>query len=195
LLDEIAFWPTDENAAAPDAEVLNAIKPGMATIPAMLLCASSPYARRGALWDAYRKHFGKDGDPVLVWQATTRDMNPSVPQSYIDNHMAEDEPRAKAEYLAQFRVDLEAFVSREAVMACVSPAVFERPKEHYKVYHAFVDPSGGSSDSFTLAIGHKDVETKAVIVDAIRETRPPFSPERVCEEFSGLCKSYGISKV
>ena len=49
LLDELAFWPTD-NAADPDYEVINAISPGMATIPgAMLLCASSPYARKGAL--------------------------------------------------------------------------------------------------------------------------------------------------
>ena len=52
LCDEIAFWPT-EDAAEPDVEVLDALRPGMATIPgAMLLCASSPYARRGALWDA-----------------------------------------------------------------------------------------------------------------------------------------------
>src|SRR5438309_1660243 len=41
-------------------EVINAIKPGMATIPgSMLLCANSPHARRGALWEAYRKHFGQ----------------------------------------------------------------------------------------------------------------------------------------
>jgi hypothetical protein len=54
LCDEIAFWPTDENAAEPDYEIINAIRPGMATVPgAMLLCSSSPYARRGALWDAH----------------------------------------------------------------------------------------------------------------------------------------------
>jgi hypothetical protein len=36
----------------------------MLTVPgSMLLCASSPHARRGALWEAYRKHFGQDGDP------------------------------------------------------------------------------------------------------------------------------------
>jgi phage terminase large subunit-like protein len=71
LCDEIAFWRTD-NAAEPDYEIINALRPGMATIPgAMLLCASSPYARRGALWDAHRRHFGKDGDPILVWQADT----------------------------------------------------------------------------------------------------------------------------
>ena len=67
----------------------------MATIPgAILLCASSPHARKGALWNAYAKHFGKDNDPVLVWQAATRDMNSSVPQCYIDSHMEEDPARA-----------------------------------------------------------------------------------------------------
>jgi hypothetical protein len=76
LLDELAFWPSDEhNQHSPDVEVLNAIKPGMATIPdAIILCASSPHARRGALWDSYHRHFAKDGDPVLVWRAATREM-------------------------------------------------------------------------------------------------------------------------
>jgi hypothetical protein len=47
LCDEIAFWPTDDSAQ-PDYEILDALRPGMATIPnAMLLCASSQYARRG----------------------------------------------------------------------------------------------------------------------------------------------------
>ena len=112
LLDEIAYLPTDEASAEPDVEIINAIRPGMATIPAaILLCASSPHARKGALWSAFAKHYGKDNDPVLVWQAATRDMNSSVPQSYIDAHMEEDPARAVAEYLAQFRSDLEAYVS------------------------------------------------------------------------------------
>ena len=47
LLDEIAYWPTDDTASDQDVEVINAVKPGMATIPeAMLLCASSPHARK-----------------------------------------------------------------------------------------------------------------------------------------------------
>src|SRR5262245_28810422 len=84
LLDELAVWPTDE-AAEPDVEVINSIRPGMATIPgAMLLCASSPHARRGALWTAYREHFGHDDADVLVWQATTRDMNSTVPLAWVD---------------------------------------------------------------------------------------------------------------
>jgi hypothetical protein len=104
LLDEIAYWPTDEASSEPDVEIINAIKPGQATIPgAMLLCASSPHARKGALWSAFARHYGKDGDPILVWRAPTRAMNATVPQSYVDAHMTEDAARASAEYMAEFR--------------------------------------------------------------------------------------------
>jgi hypothetical protein len=196
LLDELAYWPTDESAAAPDVEVINAIKPGMATIPeAMLLCASSPHSRRGALWDAHRRHFAKDNDPILVWQAATRDMNPAVPQSFIDAHLAEDPPRAQAEYLAQFRSDLDAFVLRETVEACVTAGVRERPWQPFASYFGFADPSGGSSDSFALCIGHKDYSKQIVVVDALREIKAPFSPENAVSEFASLLKSYKISRI
>ena len=33
LLDEVAYWDVDENSAEPDVEVINAIRPGMATVP------------------------------------------------------------------------------------------------------------------------------------------------------------------
>ena len=106
LLDELAFFPTDDSAE-PDQEVLAALRPGMAMIPdAMLLCASSPHARRGALWDAYRRHYGKEGDPILVWKATTRQMNPLVRQSWVDAEIERDPAKNTSEYLAEFRRDL-----------------------------------------------------------------------------------------
>jgi len=193
LCDELAFW-SNEDAAEPDYEVLAAIRPGMATIPnAMLLCASSPYARRGALWAAHRQHYGKDGDPILVWQADTRTMNPTVPQRVIDEAMERDPASATAEFLAQFRSDIEQFISREAVEACIEPGVQERLPTSRTKYVAFVDPSGGSSDSFTLAVAHKDAD--AAVLDAVREVRPPFSPENVVAEFAALLKSYRLTKV
>jgi hypothetical protein len=197
LIDELAYFPVDENASDPDVEIINAIRPALATVPgAMLLCASSPHARRGALWTAYQRHFGHDADPVLVWQASTRDMNAGVPQSYIDQHMAEDPARAQAEYLALFRSDLEAFVNRQAVEACITRGVFERPPTPNATYSAFCDPSGGSgSDSMTLAIGHMDHGKQTVVVDLLRERKPPFSPEHVVEEFSKVLKTYRLSKV
>ena len=193
LCDEMAFWPTDDSAQ-PDYEILDALRPGMATIPnAMLLCASSPYARRGALWDAHRQHYGKDGDTVLVWQAETRDMNPTVPQRVIDEATERDPASAAAEYLARFRSDIESFVSRDAVEACVAPGTRERPPISSVSYAAFVDPSGGSSDSMCLAVGHREDDVS--VIDAVRERCPPFSPEDVVAEFAALLKSYGVSTV
>lgn len=194
LLDELAFWPSDENAAQPDTEVIAAVRPGMATIPdAMLLCASSPYARRGALWEAYRKHYATDGDPILVWQAATREMNPSVPQSYIDQQMNDDPARSAAEYLAQFRTDIETFVSREAAEACITKNTRYRPPQPGIAYLGFVDPSGGSIDSFTAAVSHVDYSRETVVVDATREIRAPLSPELAVSELAMLFKSYGVS--
>ena len=194
LLDEQAFWPTDDSAN-PDAEIMAALRPAMATVPgAMLLCASSPYARRGELWRTYREHHGRDDAPVLVWNAPTRTMNPSVPQSVIDAAYERDPVSAAAEYGAEFRSDIEAFLAREAIESCQRSGPLELPPVPGTTYLAFVDPSGGASDSMTLAIGHRAQDGRA-IVDVVRERRPPFSPEAVVEEFAALLKSYRISKV
>ena len=166
----------------------------MATIPgAMLLCISSPYARRGALWEAHRRHFGKDGDSVLVWQADTLSMNPSVDKQIIKDAYQADEASAAAEYGAEFRRDIESFVSREAIEEVIIPGRFELPPNREIRYRAFVDPSGGTSDSMTLAIGHR--ENGLIIVDALRESKPPFIPTQVVKEFSSLMRSYGIRRV
>jgi hypothetical protein len=193
LCDELAFWRSDESSANPDSEIVAALRPSMATVPgSMLLCASSPYARRGVLWDAFRKYHGKDG-PVLVWKAETRTMNPTVPQAVIDEAYEADPASAAAEYGASFRTDVETFVAREVVESVVMRGRFELPRGP-GVYFAFTDPSGGSADSFTLAIAHRRTDN-VVVLDAIREVRPPFSPEAVCDEFAKLLKSYGITTI
>jgi len=192
LCDEMAFW-LGEDSSNPDAEVVNAIRPAMATIPdAILLCASSPYARKGVLWENYHRYFGHSG-PVLVWNAPTRTMNPTVPQSFIDAEVEKDPASAAAEYLAEFRTDIEAYVSREAVEAVVEWGVHERGPLPGHRYVAFVDPSGGSADSFTLGIAHKEGELG--VLDCLREVKPPFSPEGVVTEFADLCKNYRITAV
>jgi hypothetical protein len=79
----VAFWRSEESAN-PDREVIEALRPALATVPgSMLLAASSPYGTCGALWDAHRRYYAKDG-PVLVWHSDTRTMNLTVGQAVID---------------------------------------------------------------------------------------------------------------
>jgi len=166
----------------------------MSTIPgSLLLAASSPYARRGELWRAWKDHHGKEGSPVLCWQAATRCMNPTVSERVIAEAYERDAASAAAEYGAEFRSDIESFVSREAVEGCVALDRRELPPVAGTIYQAFVDPSGGSVDSMTLAIAHRDGER--VVLDAIRERRPPFSPEAVVDEFSALLKTYRVATI
>jgi hypothetical protein len=194
LLDEVSFWRSDDLSANPDQEILDALRPAMSTIPgAMLLAASSPYAKRGVMWQAYKEHHGKDDAAILVWHADTRTMNPTVSPALIREAYARDPQWAAAEYGAEFRSDLETFVSREVVESCVMHGFYELPPRDRTVYTAFVDPSGGSSDSMTLAIAHR--QDDRAILDCIREVRPPFSPESVVEEFADTCRSYRVARV
>lgn len=213
LLDEIAFWKTDENSARPDKAILRAIRPAMSrTKGAMLVMLSSPYARKGEFYEAHRKGFGKNENRrILVWQADSLSMHPTDDPELLDEireAYADDPESAKAEYGASFRSDLESIYSKEAIQAVAVPGRVEQGYVEGVRYRAFVDPSGGSSDSMTLAIGHtEDRETGHLdekgrkktesyeILDAIRERKAPFSPDAVVEEFTTLLKQYKIAAV
>jgi hypothetical protein len=61
-------------------------------------------------------------------------------------------------------------------------------------YVAFCDPSGGSHDSFPLAIAHLGTDSASVI-DGLWERRPPFSPDDVVREFAETLKEYRVQTV
>ena len=196
--DEECFWPASEMSAEPADEILAAERPSLATIPSsLLLSLSSPYARRGPMYESYRDHFGKDDSPVLFWKAPSLRMNPALDRKVVDEAYARDPVAAAAEWGAEFRSDIERFVSREAVDACVRKGCTELPYAANTKYFAFVDPSGGSNDSMTLAIAHRVIiqQHSAVVLDLTREVRPPFSPDKVVADFATALRTYKIREV
>jgi hypothetical protein len=158
----------------------------------MLISISSPYRKSGLMYEKYKAHYGKDNDSILVVQCPTRTLNPTIPQSVVDQAMAEDPDAARSEFLAQFRDDISDFISRDAILACV-PEIRERPPEFAHKYIGAVDPSGGRNDSMTLAIAHYEGST--AILDLIREVKPPFSPEGVVDEFCQTLARYRCASV
>ena len=194
ICDEAAFW-TDENSAEPDREVLAALRPAMSTIPgAILLVASSPIPEREFSGTPTSAISAATVTPVLVIQAPTLKMNPNVPAAVIEDARIADPQSAAAEYDAQFRTDVETFISREAIDACTSRGVLERPPVAGVRYRAFTDPSGGSSDAMTLAIAHAEKDGTATL-DCTVTRQPPFSPEQVVADFAMFLRRYGCSSV
>ena len=195
IATESAFWLDETTSANADVQILNAVRPTLATTGGPLILITTPYARRGATWELYHRHYGAKGDPaVLIVQGTTRDFNSTLPQRVVDRALERDHAAAAAEYLAEFRSDLEAFVLREVVDAAVVAGRHELEPVRGVRYFGFTDPSGGSADSFTLAVCHR--EGDKVVVDCVRERRPPFSPDQVVQgEFVPTLKSYGISDI
>ena len=111
LNDEIAFWRTDEDTANPDSEIIGALRPAMATVPGSdhaegeqpLRSARRPLGR---LPEAFRQ---RHRDARLAGRNPV--MNSTVPQSFIDEEVEKDPANAAAEFGAEFRSDIEAFVS------------------------------------------------------------------------------------
>ena len=68
-------------------------------------------------------------------------MNPTVPQSFIDAEYEKDPVSAEAEFGAQFRTDIETYISREAVEAVVEWGAHERGPFGNTRYTGFVDVS------------------------------------------------------
>jgi hypothetical protein len=197
IVEEAAFLPTD-TSANPDVELIRAVRPALARVPGSLLCViSSPYARKGVLWEAWQKYHNKpDGDVVLV-QAATSELNPTFDPRAIERAYEEDPASAAAEFGAQFRSDVESFISRDALDAVVVPGRLELPAMSGIRYVGFLDFAGGAigGDSAVLGIAHVSTEHARTIAvaDAIREMRPPFSPEQVCAEFAATLKSFNVT--
>lgn len=189
ILDEIAFWNSD--GANPDKEILQALRPSLATLDGKLIALSSPYAKRGVLWNTFKSYFGNDeSDRILVAQAPSLFMNPSLDPRILKQARRDDPSAARAEYDAQFRTDIETFVSDNVVERCTRNSPLELGFKRNTPYVGFVDPSGGSADAFTLSIAH--MEKGKVIIDLVHAIKPPFSPEQATAQLCDILHNYRV---
>ena len=200
VADELAYWRSDESAT-PDKAVIDALKPSLATTHGPLIGISSPYSRKGVLYRAFVRDYGQDGRPrVLIAKGATKLFNPGIDQAFLDDAYADDPVAADAEYGANWRDDIAAFIASEVVEAAVVPGLFELPYVEGTTYTAFTDAAGGSgSDSFTLAIAHSEevpgTRARVGVLDCIREIRPPFSPDAATAQMAETLKAYHLSTV
>ena len=193
IFDESASW-RDETSANPDIEVYRAVKPALIASGGQLIGIGSPYRRLGLLYNRHKDYFGTDDPDVLVVQGRSRSFNPLLSEADIAAAVADDPEGGLSEWEAEFRTDIAAFLSDADIDACID---YDRPSElpprSNFIYQAFVDPSGGRHDAFTMAIGHR--EDDRTIVDVLRGVSPPFDPKLVVADMAFCLREYRIREV
>ncbi len=191
ICDELAFMGLDEEAKVrSDTELVRAILPSLATTGGKFIGISSPYARKGYCWTTFKRYHGNDSGKVLVWNCASRVMNPTLPQSIVDQAMTEDLAAAKSEYLGEFRDDVSLWLPIEVIQQCVVEGRKELLPRKGISYFAFADLSGGRSDSAALSIAH--TADGKVILDCLRQWKAPFNPTLAIQDMSDLLQSYGL---
>ena len=193
IVDEVCFFGLDaESKVRSDSELIRAIKPSLATTQGRLIAISSPYAKKGWGYTQYKRNFGNDAGNVLVWNCSSRTMNQTLPQSIVDEALAEDLQSAKSEYLGEFRDDICIWLPREAIESVVKKGRKELLPKSGIQYFAFVDVSGGRSDPASIAIAHKEDK---IIIDYIKNYPAPHSPYDVISNMATTLKKFGIRKI
>lgn len=193
-VDELAFFVATDGRPT-DVEMLRVARGRLATTGGKLVVLSSPYAQSGALYDLYRRHYGHEDSPTLVWVASAPEMNPTLPADYLARMEAEDPEAYRSEVLGEFRAGVSSLLDPDALDACVEAGVRERapvlnpPSGHR--YVSFVDAASGSGkDAFAAAVAHRDGERG--VLDAVRAWRPPFNPSGAIAECADLLRAYGL---
>jgi len=194
VVDELAFFGLDvESKVRSDTELIRALLPSLATTRGRLIAISSPYAEKGQCYSWYKRNWANNEGRVLVWNSPSRTMNPTLPQSIIDEALAEDYQSAKSEYLGEFRQDIVIWLPMQVIQSVVQTGRRELLPQYGIQYRAFVDVSGGRSDSSALAISHS--HDKRVVIDFVKEFKAPHSPYAVIKLMAETLHKFGVRKV
>ncbi len=195
ICDEIAFWQHEETAANPEEEVLDALRPAMATFPkAKLIKISTPYRKEGILWREFQERSELDH---LVWQLPSPEMNPTLEPRVLERARKQSEEKFRREYLAEFTENIVGWIDPEVLEPCIFRGRAELPRVGNATYVAAIDPAFVRND-FALAILHRTSDGPLVVDRVARwagTKKAPLGFEFVCEEVVRILKQYGIGRV
>ena len=195
VCDELAFWPREESAADSDAEVIAALRPGMATVRnAKLVKMSTPYAKCGVIWEDYQRRSELD---FPVWQVPSIRMNPAIDEAQLEKEQRDNEANYRREYLAEFTDSMTSWITTELLYPCVVRGRTGLPPRPGARYVAAIDPAG-RHDDFALAIVELSLEQKVILVRLSRwrgTRKAPLAYESVLSEIRSILGTSEINSV
>jgi hypothetical protein len=185
----------EETAANPEREVFAALRPAMATFPnAKMIKISTPYRKEGILWRDFQE---RESLGHLVWQASSKEMNPTISDDVLEEAQRENPEQFRREYLAEFTDSLVGWITPEILDPCVMRGRRELPRVSNGTYVAAVDPAFTNTD-FGFAVLHRSDDGNITVVYAARWTgsqKAPLNLETVSAQINDVLQRYGINSL
>ena len=161
----MAQWVDSETSRSNAEDVLNAIRPGMITVPgARLLCITSPWSGRALPGTRISAGTARTIRCAAGVPGASPAINPNISGGHRQGRVARDRGRAQAEYLAQFRDDLETLFGASLLASAVAPGDREHEPRAGVAVNCFVDTSAGRNDSYTMAIAHRGLDGRRISI-------------------------------
>lgn len=200
LCDEVAFWGTEENAAARDVDILQAVRPAMAQFGdnSLLIKLSSPGIKQGIFYDEYIKR-DELPDSYIVFKAPSWVWNTLISEKYFRDEYKLDPHGFACEYRADFVDSISDFISPEMTDLCVLKGVTINTPEAVKsdvVYAASID-AAFKSDKFTFTItGSIGGRIKQYVMKTWQGSKAkPLQTRDVVQFIYRVCKQYGVNEI
>lgn len=198
VMDEVAFFRS-ESGATVDFEIQKSLIPGGVSFKQQrLIKISTPHVKAGVIWKDFESYYAKDTPDVLVWQASTALMNPTVDQKKLAREARVDPHRYTQEYEALFADVTTGAIPGPWIDAAVIEDRPALPPLAQYTYTAAVDPSGGANDEFVLTVIHVDEEGHFV-QDLIRgwpgSRQGKVDLAAIVSEIADLIRPYFLARV
>jgi phage terminase large subunit-like protein len=141
-------------------------------------------------------------DPTLADATPEERANPSMASWGNDGYLDQQRRRLPTHKFRRLHLNLPgapdgAAFNGDLVMAAIVNGRRRLAYEAGRTYFGFVDMSGGSSDDATLAIAHRDAETKRTVLDTLisQTGGTPFNPRDAVHKFATELKAWGLLRV
>jgi hypothetical protein len=174
-------------------EMLIACRATVLTTGGRVVVLTSPYAASGPVYDAHKAHFARSNSDVLVWQASSRTMNPTLGQADLDRMRAQDPAAAIAEIDGRFLGGISNAFADDVLDACTRPGGDLLPAPG-KRYRGGTDRSAGRNDAAVDVVAHPEPDGR-IVVDAIRTWPSPHNPQEITKLSAEFFKSWGVREI
>jgi hypothetical protein len=203
LMDEAAFFQSETDGPQVADRVFEALMPSTAQFAdlARVILASTPYGTDGLFAETWQRAANGEIPDAVAQRATTREVNPTIEESFFEAEEARDPEAFRSEYAAEFVGSGGAFLDPQAIRDAVADRVELLP-EQASGWVAGLDPAF-ASDPFGLAlVGRRDgglvlgrVQTWTPKRRWLRKAQS-FEERREVEdellaEVAEVCKRYG----